>query len=245
MVYWLWERYCIQSYQNRQYKIKKLKYWQRQYELKTTTIYRSEEHQTPNTNYRIQNTDGLKIQIPSTNMQSTKNTEWIQMDWKLRIIDKRQEWRSGQSLTFFSLWWICTSYCIVLTLCILGILCGDFAQGIFYTVYFISYFVFCELYCICALYIGHFPWWLCKMYFVHCVLIYFVVHIFLIFCTCIFALYIWFFCGEFAHHTSYIGLCILYFSHCYTVYLCSVHCKFLLFLRWVCASRLICCQDPP
>ena len=153
------------------------------------------------------NTDGLKT---ADNWQATGVEEWPKLD-------------------FFSLWWICTSYCIVLTLCILGILCGDFAQGIFYTVYFISYFVFCELYCICALYIGHFPWWLCKMYFVYCVFIYFVVNFF----------------SYFAHHTSYIGICILYFSHCYTAYLCSVHCIILLFLRWVCASRLICCQDPP
>ena len=52
------------------------------------------------TEYR-KKTVGLKMKIMSTNMQSAKNTEWIQMDWKLRIIDKRQEWRSGQSLTFF------------------------------------------------------------------------------------------------------------------------------------------------
>ena len=33
-----------------------------------------------------------------------------------------------------------------------------------------------------------------------------------------------FLCCDFAHYISYIRLCILYFSHCYTVYLCRVRC---------------------
>ena len=84
---------------------KKLKYWQRKMNWKLQQIIDNlQEWRTPIQTQIIEyrkNTDGLKIQILSTNMQSTKNTEWIQMDWKLRIIDKRQEWRSGQSLTFF------------------------------------------------------------------------------------------------------------------------------------------------
>ena len=165
--------------------------------------------QTQIIEYR-KNTDGLKIQIPSTNMQSTKNTEWIQMDWKLRIIDKRQEWRSGQSLTFFPL----VDLHIV-------------------------------LYCINALYFRHSLWWLCTRYFLH-----FVFH--LIFCILWTVLYLCIVHWTFSVMTLqnvFRALCIYIFSgqfsHCYIVYLCSVHCIFLLFLRWVCASRLICCQDPP
>ena len=177
--------------------------------------------------YQEMNTDGLKT---ADNWQATGVEEWPKLDFFLSggFAHRTVVYQRFVSYIFS----VVTLHKVFFTLCILY---SFFTHILFYF----------ALYCICALYIGHFPWWLCKRYFVHCVFIYFVVNFFLIFCTCIFALYIWFFCGEFAHHTSYIGLCILYFSHCYTVYLCSVHCIFLLFLRWVCASRLICCQDPP
>ena len=114
-------------------------------------------------------------------MQSTKNTEWIQMDWKLRIIDKRQEWRSGQSLTFFS---------------------------------FVDLHI--VLYCINALYIGLFMWWLCTLYFIYWTLyfVFCIFHTVTLYICAVYIAYFCFFCGEFAHQDWFAAKTLLKFPSC-------------------------------
>ena len=141
-------------------------------------------------------------------MQSTKNTEWIQMDWKLRIIDKRQEWRSGQSLTFFSLVDLHIAlYCIKALY--------DFAQCIYCIVYlFILYSFFLYL----------------MFVFLHCTFVFSAVSLHIIFhisnfvfcifhtvtlCNCAVCIaYFCFFCGEFAHQDWFAAKTLLKFPSC-------------------------------
>ena len=118
-----------------------------------------------------------------------RNTEWIQMDWKLRIIDKRQEWRSGQSLTFFSLvdlhivlycinalyfrhslWWLCTRQFL----------------------HFVFYLIFCIL------------WTVLYLCIVHCS--FSVMTLQKVFR----ALCIYIFCSQFFSHILYLYFCIVY-----------------------------------
>ena len=90
-------------------------------------------------------------------MQSTKNTEWIQMDWKLRIIDKRQEWRSGQSLTFFSLVDLhILLYCINALYIRLFMWCICALYFIYWTLYFVFFTLLHCVFVQCALHISAF-----------------------------------------------------------------------------------------